>query len=50
MSGSGVLARSVALVGAAAVWWRRLQGSDAPPAVGPDPQIPAARPQGASPR
>ena len=46
MSGSEGLARSVALVGAAAVWWRRRQGSEAPPAVGPAPQIPAGKPQG----
>jgi glucose/arabinose dehydrogenase len=41
-----VLARAVALVGAGAVQWRRLQGGVGDPAVGGSPQIPAARPQG----
>jgi glucose/arabinose dehydrogenase len=41
-----VLARAVALVGAGAVQWRRLQGGVGDPAVGGTPQIPAARPQG----
>jgi glucose/arabinose dehydrogenase len=41
-----VFARAVALVGAGAIQWRRLQGSVGAPAVGTAPQIPAARPQG----
>jgi glucose/arabinose dehydrogenase len=41
-----VLARAVALVGAGAVQWRRLQGGVGDPAVGGSPQIPAGRPQG----
>ena len=41
-----VLARVVALVGAGAVKWRSLQGGPRTPAVGEDPQIPEARPQG----
>jgi len=43
---NGLFARAVALVGAAAVQWRRLQGGVGTAAVGPSPQIPAARPQG----
>ena len=41
-----VFARAVALVGAGAIQWRRLQGTVHTPAVGMSPQIPAARPQG----
>ncbi|MDE2456279.1 MAG: sorbosone dehydrogenase family protein, partial [Burkholderiales bacterium] len=41
-----VLARGVALVGAAAIRWRRLQGTVRTPAVGSAPEIPAGRPQG----
>jgi glucose/arabinose dehydrogenase len=41
-----VLARVVALAGAGAIQWRRLQGTVRNPAVGSAPQIPAARPQG----
>ena len=42
-----VFARAVALVGAAAIQWRRLQqGAQPAPAVGLAPGIPAARPQG----
>ena len=41
-----VFARAVALVGAGAIQWRRLQGTVRTPAVGTAPQIPAARPQG----
>ena len=41
-----VFARVVALVGAGAVGWRRLQGSARTQAVGSAPEIPAARPQG----
>ena len=47
MSLSGGFARIVALVGAAAVLWRRLQGGGAQePAVGSAPTIPPAKPQG----
>jgi glucose/arabinose dehydrogenase len=41
-----LIARAVALVGAGAVRWRRLQGAVDTPAVGTAPQIPAGRPQG----
>ena len=42
-----VLARAVALVGAGAIRWRRLQGSvQRSPAMGTRPEIPAAQPQG----
>ncbi|MFI4926483.1 MAG: PQQ-dependent sugar dehydrogenase [Burkholderiales bacterium] len=49
MSGrTSLFARSVALVGAAAVAWRRrTQGAAPPPALGGVPQIPPGRPQGA---
>jgi glucose/arabinose dehydrogenase len=47
MSGSsGVFAQLVAMVGDAAVAWRRLQGGVREQAVGAAPQIPQARPQG----
>lgn len=42
-----MLARAVALVGAGAIRWRRLQGSvQRSPAMGTRPEIPAAQPQG----
>ncbi len=41
-----VLARAVALVGAGAIRWRRRQGNVQSAALGPTPEIPAARPQG----
>ncbi len=42
-----VLARAVALVGAGAILWRRQAGGTPPgQAVGPQPQIPGAQPQG----
>ena len=41
-----VFARAVALVGAGAIQWRRLQGTVRTPAVGMAPEIPPARPQG----
>ena len=44
-----VLAGVVALVGAGAVKWRRLQGDAGMPAVGASPQIPSGRPQGSIP-
>ncbi len=47
MSGSsGVLARLVAMVGDAAIAWRRLHGSVRQQAVGTAPRIPQARSQG----
>jgi glucose/arabinose dehydrogenase len=51
MSGrTSLVARGVALVGAAAVAWRRrTQGAAPPAAVGGVPQIPPGRPQGAVP-
>jgi glucose/arabinose dehydrogenase len=49
MSISGTFANIVALVGDAAIRWRRLQGSEPPQAVGPAPAIPPAKPQGSIP-
>ena len=49
MSLSGIFAKLVALIGAAAILWRRLQGGVHAPAVGAAPAIPAARPQGSIP-
>ena len=51
MSGqTSLFARGVALVGDAALAWRRrTQGAAPPQAVGGVPQIPPARPQGAVP-
>ncbi len=49
MSMSGIFARVVALVGAGALQWRRLQGAEPAPAWGQAPEIPAAKPQGAIP-
>jgi glucose/arabinose dehydrogenase len=46
MSLSGIFARIVALIGAAAVLWRRLHVIEPEPAWGGAPVIPAARPQG----
>ena len=46
MSLSGVFSNMVALVGGAAIQWRRLQGSVQRQALGSTPTIPAARPQG----
>lgn len=46
---SDIFARIVALVGAAAILWRRQQGSVREPAVGSNPVIPTARPQGSIP-
>src|SRR5258706_15600800 len=43
---SGVFAQMVALIGDAAIVWRRLQGSVHQQAVGATPTIPAAKPQG----
>jgi glucose/arabinose dehydrogenase len=50
MSLSRIFARIVALIGAVAVAWRRLQGAGAhEPAVGDAPAIPPAKPQGSIP-
>jgi glucose/arabinose dehydrogenase len=49
MSLSGIFARIVALIGAAAVAWRRLQGVPQEAAWGSAPVVPAAKPQGAIP-
>src|SRR5215218_7014087 len=49
MDMSGVFARVVALIGAVALQWRRLQGSAPAPAWGSAPAIPEAKPQGAIP-
>ena len=49
MSPSPLLARAVALVGEAAILWRSLQGAVPAQALGGQPQIPPARPQGSIP-
>src|SRR5215467_14301468 len=49
MGVSGAFAQLVAMVGDAAILWRRMQGSPREQAVGPQPVIPAARPQGSIP-
>jgi glucose/arabinose dehydrogenase len=49
MSLSGIFARIVALIGAAAVLWRRAQGVPHVAAWGSSPVVPAAKPQGAIP-
>jgi glucose/arabinose dehydrogenase len=46
---SGVFARIVALIGGAALQWRRLQGTAPAPAWGNAPVVPEAKPQGALP-
>jgi glucose/arabinose dehydrogenase len=46
MDFSSAFARVVAGIGAAAITWRRQAAMPARPAVGPSPEIPAARPQG----
>jgi len=46
---SGIFARIVALTGAAALLWRRLQGAAPEPAWGSAPVVPAAKPQGSIP-
>ena len=46
---SGVMAEVVALIGAAAIRVRRMQGVVRQQAIGAKPEIPAARPQGALP-
>jgi glucose/arabinose dehydrogenase len=49
MNFSALFARIVALIGAAALLWRRMQGAAPEPAWGNAPAIPAAKPQGALP-
>src|SRR4029077_14506795 len=49
MSFSGIFARLVALIGAAALFWRRLQGVAPEPAWGSAPVVPTAKPQGSLP-
>jgi len=49
MNSSDILARAVALVGAAAIRWRRMGGGPREPAWGTAPTIPAAKPQGSLP-
>jgi glucose/arabinose dehydrogenase len=49
MSMSGIFAKVVALIGAVALRWRRLQGVAPEPAWGSAPVVPAAKPQGAIP-
>jgi len=46
---SGIFARIIALIGATAILWRRLQGAAPEPAWGGSPVVPAAKPQGAIP-
>src|SRR5258708_34476216 len=49
MSFSGIFARIVAIIGAAALLWRRLQGAAPEPAWGSSPLVPVAKPQGSIP-
>ncbi len=49
MSFSGIFARIVALIGGAALLWRRMQGAEPAPAWGNAPVVPTAKPQGAIP-
>jgi glucose/arabinose dehydrogenase len=49
MSLSGIFARIVALIGAVALIWRKLQGAAPTPAWGSAPVVPVAKPQGAIP-
>jgi glucose/arabinose dehydrogenase len=49
MSLSSIFARVVALIGAAALLWRRLQDTAPEPAWGSSPLVPAAKPQGSIP-
>jgi glucose/arabinose dehydrogenase len=49
MSLSSMFARVVALIGAGALQWRKLQGAQPKPAWGGAPEIPTAKPQGAIP-
>jgi len=49
MDFSSMFARVVALVGAGALAWRKMQGAQPKPAWGNAPEIPTAKPQGAIP-
>ena len=49
MSLSSIFARIVALIGAAAIVWRRMEGGPRVAAMGSAPTIPAAKPQGSLP-
>src|SRR6201996_7496173 len=49
MSLSGIFARVVAVIGAGALQWRRLQGVQPEAAWGSAPVVPEAKPQGAFP-
>jgi glucose/arabinose dehydrogenase len=49
MSLSGIFARVVALIGAGALQWRRMQGAQPQAAWGSAPVVPEAKPQGAFP-
>jgi glucose/arabinose dehydrogenase len=49
MSLSGIFARIVAVIGATALLWRRLQDASPAPAWGSSPVVPAAKPQGSIP-
>src|SRR5262245_2040373 len=49
MSLSGIFARIVALIGGAALLWRRMQGAAPEPAWGSAPAVPPARSQGGIP-
>src|SRR5258706_10182227 len=49
MSLSDIFARIVALIGAVALLWRRLQGAAPEPAWGSAPVVPVAKPQGSMP-
>ena len=49
MSLSGLFARVVAIIGGAALLWRRLQGTAHEPAWGSAPVVPVAKPQGSIP-
>src|SRR6202142_860790 len=49
MSLSGIFARVVASIGAAAILWRRQQGPAPEPAWGSAPVVPVAKPQGSLP-
>src|SRR3954464_73269 len=49
MSFSAIFARIVAVIGAAALFWRKLHGAAPQPAWGVSPIVPEAKPQGAIP-
>lgn len=49
MNFSAIFARIVALIGAVALFWRKLQGAAPAPAWGSAPVVPEAKPQGAIP-